>query len=261
MTKHLANVPTLPPPEGRLANRHGDPAFSGIDAYDRAWETHGDAWDYLREASPHHATKRLSTRLYMDALAPALAAYPAASRALDAGCGVGRFTRELARRGYRVTALDPCGPALARAMAHAQDEAWGEIDWRYADLSLLDDMAPASFDIALSAEVLNYVTVPADEMARLCRVTRPGGLVTVSVEGALGALAARGADPETIARVVGGDTSLVEDGAAVRLFRAGELDDLMRGAGLKDVRVTGSHFLCEGVLWSSLDDAALAGED
>ena len=54
--------------------------------------------------------------------------------ALDAGCGEGADAHWLARRGWRVTALDVSTVALQRGAAHAGPEIADRITWRQADL-------------------------------------------------------------------------------------------------------------------------------
>ncbi|AZM46448.1 SAM-dependent methyltransferase [Streptomyces sp. WAC 06738] len=54
-------------------------------------------------------------------------------RALDAGCGEGADARWLARRGWRVTAVDVSGVALRRAAAAATGTG-GRVTWTRADL-------------------------------------------------------------------------------------------------------------------------------
>jgi SAM-dependent methyltransferase len=56
------------------------------------------------------------------------------STALDAGCGEGADAHWLARRGWRVTALDISAVALARGAAHAEPEIAERIEWRQVDL-------------------------------------------------------------------------------------------------------------------------------
>jgi SAM-dependent methyltransferase len=57
---------------------------------------------------------------------------PQGSRILDVGCGTGRHSVEMARRGYKVTGLDFSTGMLAEAQKAAQ-LAGAEVEWIYGD--------------------------------------------------------------------------------------------------------------------------------
>jgi SAM-dependent methyltransferase len=82
-------------------------------------------------------------------------------RALDLACGEGRNALWLAGRGWRVTAVDFSGVALAKGRRAAQATGDGRaerIDWIEADL-LGYQPEPGSYD----AVVIAYLQLPADE--------------------------------------------------------------------------------------------------
>jgi SAM-dependent methyltransferase len=82
-------------------------------------------------------------------------------RALDLACGEGRNALWLAGRGWRVTAVDFSGVALAKGRRAAQaagDGTADRIDWIEADL-LGYQPEPGSYD----AVVIAYLQLPADE--------------------------------------------------------------------------------------------------
>jgi SAM-dependent methyltransferase len=103
-------------------------------------------------------------------------------RVLDAGCGTGVVTRDLARRvgpAGRVTGVDP-GPALLAAARALAEEAGlaDRIDFREGDVRALPVPADA-YDVALAATVLSHVAGGERAIPELVRVVRPGGRVGV----------------------------------------------------------------------------------
>jgi SAM-dependent methyltransferase len=64
-------------------------------------------------------------------------ALPAGSRLLDLGCGFGRHSIELTRRGYRMTALDWSEPFLVVAREKAS-EAGVEVDFARGDMRAME---------------------------------------------------------------------------------------------------------------------------
>src|ERR1044072_8913292 len=107
-------------------------------------------------------------------------AYPPGSRVLKVGCGVGAQTVHLVRSspGAHVTSIDVDESSLAQARERVPDH-----DFRHADLfdtGLSDTDGP--YDHAFVCFVLEHLADPAAALARLRRLVRPGGTVTV-IEG------------------------------------------------------------------------------
>jgi ubiquinone/menaquinone biosynthesis C-methylase UbiE len=92
--------------------------------------------------------------------------------ALDAGAGTGAATAELSRRGAQVTAID-LSAAMLRRMTGAV--AIGDV----VRLPIRNN----AVDIAVAAFVLNHLPEPLLGLRELARVTRPDGVVLVSVFG------------------------------------------------------------------------------
>jgi SAM-dependent methyltransferase len=95
-------------------------------------------------------------------------------RVLDAGCGTGRTTIEIARRGHEVTGVD-LDPSM---LAEARRAAPG-LDWVEADLAALA-LPRSAYDVGLLAGNVLVFVAPGTERAVLERVAthvRPGGLV------------------------------------------------------------------------------------
>ncbi|MGA9874581.1 MAG: class I SAM-dependent methyltransferase [Solirubrobacteraceae bacterium] len=98
---------------------------------------------------------------------------PAHARILDAGCGSGRNMVDLARHGT-VTGveLSPASVALAR------ERDTGEV----LEGSVMDmPFDEATFDLALSLDVIEHLEDDVGALRELRRVTKPGGALLVTV--------------------------------------------------------------------------------
>jgi SAM-dependent methyltransferase len=97
------------------------------------------------------------------------------TRVLDAGCGTGRVTIELAARGFTVLGVDLDAGMLQTARAKKPGLAWVE-----ADLADLANAVDAEFDLALLAGNVAIFLTPGTEGAVLRSVSErllPGGLL------------------------------------------------------------------------------------
>jgi SAM-dependent methyltransferase len=96
-----------------------------------------------------------------------------AARLLDAGCGSGRTLDELARYG-RVSGIDLSAEAVACARGRGHDDVGVA---RVEDLPFED----AAFDVVTCLDVVEHTPDDGATLAELRRVTRPGGLLLVTV--------------------------------------------------------------------------------
>jgi SAM-dependent methyltransferase len=98
-----------------------------------------------------------------------------ASRALDVGCGTGRFARALATRVAHVDAIDrsPETLALARERSH------GVTNVSYVDADLFDFEAdPGSYDFISLIAVIHHMDFE-EAASRLRTLLAPGGVLAV----------------------------------------------------------------------------------
>jgi SAM-dependent methyltransferase len=110
-------------------------------------------------------------------------AYPDGSTVLEAGCGIGAQTVTLARRspGAHFTAIDVSAASLAEAGRRAEQAGLANVAFAQADIFDLP-FGPASFDHVFVCFVLEHLPRPAEALAALHRLLRPGGTMTV-IEG------------------------------------------------------------------------------
>jgi ubiquinone/menaquinone biosynthesis C-methylase UbiE len=109
--------------------------------------------------------------------------YPAGSRVLEAGCGVGAQTLTLARTspGASITCVDVSEASLAQARRRAEAAGLTNVRFQRADLFHLPYEA-ASFDHVFICFVLEHLGRPLEALQALRAVLRPGGTITV-IEG------------------------------------------------------------------------------
>ena len=108
-------------------------------------------------------------------------AYPAGSRVLEAGCGVGAQTVSLARNSPDafITAVDVAADSLAEAKARVEAEGCVNASFRQADIFALP-FGPDSFDHIFVCFVLEHLSRPVEALQALGRVLRAGGTITAT---------------------------------------------------------------------------------
>ncbi len=109
--------------------------------------------------------------------------YPAGSRVLEAGCGVGAQTVTLARQspGALITSIDISPVSLAEARCAVAAAGVRNVTLQQADIFNLP-FAPESFDHVFVCFVLEHLAEPVAALHALKKMLRPGGSVTV-IEG------------------------------------------------------------------------------
>ena len=110
-------------------------------------------------------------------------AYPAGSLVLEAGCGVGAQTVALAQRSpdARFTSVDVSARSIAEAKRRVDRAGLTNVELRRADIFALP-FASQSFDHVFVCFVLEHLERPAEALARLNGLLKPGGTLTV-IEG------------------------------------------------------------------------------
>lgn len=131
----------------------------------------GEAYERLAAAYPPHAHNRLM-EMEQAALLGLLAGVRP-RRALDLGCGSGRYLRLLSGLGQPEVVGADLSPAM---LARARESGRGVVR---AGASLLPFVAD-SFDLVVCALVVGHVTSLDPVIAEVARVLRPGGVLAYS---------------------------------------------------------------------------------
>ncbi|MFG3395507.1 MULTISPECIES: methyltransferase domain-containing protein [Streptomyces] len=191
---------------------------------------------YVHGYSPRES-RRLSDQA--DTLAQLLhsgTSYPAGSRVLELGCGVGAQTGHLLRSspGARIVAVDQSEESLEQARIHVAGIApEAQVEWHRADVFDLP-FADAEFDHVFVCFVLEHLADPRRALAGLRRVLRPGGTITV-IEGDHGSVVFH---PDTAcARAVIDCQIRLQAAAGGNALLGRQLQPLLAGAGYDGVAV------------------------
>ncbi len=92
---------------------------------------------------------------------------------LEVGCGTGKITQMIVQRKAHVTALD-ISERLAQTVARKYN-----CQGVPGDACVLP-FEDTSFDLVISSECIEHTLSPANAIAEMCRVCRPGGIVCLT---------------------------------------------------------------------------------
>jgi SAM-dependent methyltransferase len=162
--------------------------------------------------------------------------YPAGSRVLEAGCGVGAQTVTLAANspGASFVSVDISQSSLTQARVAVEAAGLRNVTLQQADLFALP-FAPASFDHVFVCFVLEHLAQPVQALRTLMRMLRPGGSITV-IEGDHGSTYFH-PDSELARRAIRCQVDLQARAGGNALIGR-ELYPLLRQAGLDPVHVS-----------------------
>lgn len=156
-------------------------------------------------------------------------------RVLEAGCGTGAQTLQLARRHphARIVAVDRSADSLRVAEQRLRAEGLSNVEFLLADLQALP-FEPGSFDAVFVCFVLEHLPAPQPVLAGLRHLLRPRG-VLFAIEGDHGSVLAWPDDPAigTLVRAVVRYQQLQGGDACIGRRLQGEL----RAAGFAEVAV------------------------
>lgn len=221
VTEPAATLSTLvtpeppPAPVTSAAEESGPPMdFTLRDAYLSGWF--------------HKETGELFTGFKVDAT----------NHVLDVGCGDGNFIHFCATQGAEVTFVDVDAAKIEEAVARLQGTAARGIHPVVSDASPLP-MPANHFDKVVAMEVMEHVDHPADFLAELVRVGKPGALYLLSVPDITS---------ETVQRTVA-PAMYFEKPNHINIFSGEEFAQLVRDSGLIIEKQTSYGFFWS-VFWA-----------
>ena len=179
---------------------------------------------------------------------------------VDAGGGTGGFAVPLARAGHRVVVVDPSPDSLAALQRRAAEgELAGRVTGLQGDLADLPELVPAgSVDLLLCHSVLEVVDEPAEALAAVAGVLRPGiGRLSLLVANRAAAVLARAlaGHPDEAARALTDPAGRWGEADGVRRrFDGEQLRELVRAAGLTVEQVHGVRVVADLVPGAVLDN-------
>ena len=141
------------------------------------------AADYVHGYSATESSRLTDQASALTELLHAGTSYPAGTRVLEAGCGVGAQTVILAGASPRAsfTSVDVSAASLAQARRRAREAGADNVDLVQADIYALP-FGPGSFDHVFVCFVLEHLPDPSAALRALMLVLKPGGSITV-IEG------------------------------------------------------------------------------
>lgn len=129
-------------------------------------------------------TQRLQEQsLILEELLHSGTSYPAGSRVLEVGCGVGAQTLILLRRnpGIHLTSIDMSAESLRKAKSSVEEAGYKNVEFRHENI-FKHGLEPGSFDHVFVCFVLEHMDRPVEALKLMMELLREGGTITL-IEG------------------------------------------------------------------------------
>lgn len=141
----------------------------------RAWNEAAGAWETFVESGADYYRHEIHGPALLAACGSV-----AGLEALDLGCGQGYFSRELARAGARVIAVDLAEEQIAYARQHEAQTSLG-IDYQHLSATQVGQHWPARFHLAAACMSLHDMAAPAEVFHSTYQALRPSGRLVFSI--------------------------------------------------------------------------------
>jgi SAM-dependent methyltransferase len=162
-------------------------------------------------------------------------AAPAESRWLDVGCGTGSLTKQILaeQRPKNIIAVDSSSEFIAFAGRMIEDPT---VQFKVGLAESLE-LESNSVEVTVSGLVLNFVSQPFEALSEMRRVTRPGGRIGIFLwDYAEGMEMLRYFWDAAVE--LDGSAQDFDEGHRFPLCQEGQLESLVRDAGLKHIEAT-----------------------
>ncbi len=151
-----------------------DPPFTDDDSR-AAWNEAADAWETFVESGQDYYRHVIHGPALLQVCGPLQD-----QDVLDLGCGQGYFSRQMARRGARVVAIDLAEEQVAHALRHEQEDPLG-IEYHVISAAQVAEWFPdRQFDLATACMALHDMSDPQAALHGAFAVLRPGGRLAFS---------------------------------------------------------------------------------
>ena len=176
------------------------------------------------------------------AIDPKLLHFQPGDTLLDVGCGVGRHVLEMAHLPGRFVGLDWAQWDLRKGaywyhLMTMEGRAKGPVGFVRGDATRMP-FADGFFDHVICTEVLEHVPDDGAVLREMVRVLRPGGTMAIAVP------------DELLERVYWALSVQYRNtpGGHVRIYRRGQLVNMLRGAGVRPIEARFRHSI-EALYW------------
>jgi 2-polyprenyl-3-methyl-5-hydroxy-6-metoxy-1,4-benzoquinol methylase len=170
--------------EQTAGNSAGSDGLSAHDAHmeevQRSFDERAGKWSEL-----YHRVERVNDLVLIDRKELAVGFVrdhvPEGGRVLDAGCGAGWASLDLARSGYSVHGIDLAENMIERARANFAEHQVPEDRYRFTHGDVMHgELESGSYDGALLLGVVQYQVEEEPLLERIRSVLRPGGVMVVT---------------------------------------------------------------------------------
>jgi len=227
-----------------------------ISGFEKEFKKHPKDLNFVQRKSTLYWLKEFEKEIYLNLFSPHLKKLPQKSLVLDAGCGVGRFTKELLQRGLRVHGMDASRLALDVLRSNFKREK--NIMRLHANVENLSMLPDEMYDAVFAVELLCYVENPGKAIKALARVLKKDGLLFFSVENKFGALCSeRFMTENNFMDVFKKNELAVKNEVYVRYFTKGDVRALIKKAKMGTLCIDGCHYVADGIFGHLAEKADL----